>query len=682
MISNFYKKFSLNNLQNDKPNGQVATILILIIVVILILILTTVNLGQLSISSTNLSNVADSAALVLASSLAARANYIAGSLQDSCGDFRECCTKGWGWLAWIFIVIVVVVVAVASWGYGLAPAAAFFAAVGAGAAAGVAASAMAGTDILQGAIQGAMIGAAIGGGVSVISGMVVGAGAASAGTAAETAALAGGATAQEAAALAAQAIANYATSAAGLTAGMVGSVAGGTLAIASSGYNTYVADQNMAAAFASASKSLNGLLDRDRYREGVFLQIFSQTVDDPKLLTDIDDLNGNGDITDKVSRFLYYWDGRVKALLAIIPVLEPIVSAFFYTDLQNFKNYINGIITGTSSGCGSEGGCVNIPGILSRAEDEAGVDGSIASVARALNPAFWDDANDVSFKNIVDGFKAFTVIAEGYGSIGLSQLVSSWEIYLKNFYNDDVGQSEGDGTVTDYYHKLEKAKDALTEWKTQIKNKRNQLLLCELGNLSWNFGSGDEAECQACLGGSCLNNCMVEDGPLPCKLSTTINGGSLDYNINDEITPALNDIDTLIGEINAFQIKIVNYATSMQAAYASFKGAYGGLNPATYSWPDSRGEHSVTAEVGDFLLARTVTTESGNGWSNTTCVRLVDDSDDGTRSWVKIIRQDPSNQDIKSGKVSLGLWNPFFDGKITKKGTSKYTWNSVELRGN
>ncbi|MFA5401875.1 MAG: Tad domain-containing protein, partial [Dehalococcoidia bacterium] len=72
MLSGFYKRFSLNNLREGKPLGQVATLLILMIVVVLIMILTTVNLGQLSISTTNLSNVADSAALSLASQLATR----------------------------------------------------------------------------------------------------------------------------------------------------------------------------------------------------------------------------------------------------------------------------------------------------------------------------------------------------------------------------------------------------------------------------------------------------------------------------------------------------------------------------------------------------------------------------------------------------------------------------------
>ncbi|MCG2713857.1 MAG: pilus assembly protein TadG-related protein [Candidatus Omnitrophica bacterium] len=662
MISGFYKKFSLNNLQNDKPSGQIATILILVIVVVLILILTTVNLGQLSISTTNLSNSADSAALTLASQLAARANQIAGSLQKSCGNPYECCSKSWGWLAWIFIIIVVIIVTVATWGYGTPVVIA--AATAAGAAAGVAAAAIAGTSVLQGAIQGAMIGAAIGGGATAVAELGPGL--------ASFEGMAGGGITTNAAGIA---MLTEEAAAAVTLATTIGAVAGGALAAGSTVYNASVGDRNQAAAFATAARMLNGLLDYDRYRESVFLQVFSQTVDDPNKDTDVDDLNGNGDIADKVSHFLYYWAGRMSYLKGIIPVLQSITNSFFKSALPTFSNYIAEELKVTEEpGVGPEDTPITISGRLSQS-------GNIATVAQALNPDFWDPENEISFNSMVDGFTAFTALAAGIAATDISQLTSNWQTYIKNFYNEDAGQIIEGKTITDYYHLLGEAKNSLETWKTQIKNKRNQLSSCKLGG--WNWWGGEQEECQSCYGPFCPNDCIISDGPeaspIPCKLDTTINGGSLDYNINDEITPALNDVDTLINKISGFQSDILSYVTNMENTYAALQTGYGGLNPATYSWTDSRGEHSIKAQVGNYQLARTVTTKSGGGWSKTICVRLVDYSDNGANSWVEITRQDPTNKDVKSGRVSLGLWNPFFSGTIKKKGKSSYSWDRVGL---
>ena len=81
--------------------------------------------------------------------------------------------------------------------------------------------------------------------------------------------------------------------------------------------------------------------------------------------------------------------------------------------------------------------------------------------------------------------------------------------------------------------------------------------------------------------------------PMPCKFDFTPQGGSVDWSIDDEITAALNDINTLISTISTFQDTIQQYAKDMANTYAAIESGFGGLNPATYSWTDSRGNHSI-----------------------------------------------------------------------------------------
>ncbi|MDO9574699.1 MAG: pilus assembly protein TadG-related protein, partial [Candidatus Contubernalis sp.] len=619
MISSFYKKFSLNNLQNDKPNGQIATILILVIVVILILILTTVNLGQLSISTTNLSNVADSSALYLASQLATR-SY---GLYKALGNSTSKCQSG-GWASVFFAIVFAVVAVIVCyfvpplWPYVIPIAAT------AGAAGGAVGADYAGTSVLQGAIQGFIIGAAIGGGVTL--GAEAGAGATSLeGIGADTIIF----TATGEAVLTPAAI--NAAALAMATPMAIGAIAGGTLAAASAVYNAYVADQDQAAAIAAASRSLNGLPDYDLCRESIFLQVFSQTVDDPNKDMDTSDLDGDGKIDEKISHFLYYWDDRIKYLKEVIPTLKSITDNFVNGTLEDFKDYIQNEIEGMADESYDSEGMPTTsytPGILSKigSGEDIAWNGSIAEVAEGLNLGFWDPQTEGSLDSIISGFNNFISEAEAIQAIDLDRLTANWQTYIKNFYNEDAGTIVDGQTITDYYSTLEEVKGYLSGWETQIKDARNQLPSCKTGaSYSGSDEGGEYYYCQPCYYSTyCANDCIISSGPemssVPCKLDSTLAGGSLDYNIDDEITLALNDIDTLISKISDFQDAIKQYAQDMENAYAAIENGYGGLNPATYSWTDSRGEHSIKAEVGSYQLASTITTSSGGWLKKTICI--------------------------------------------------------------
>jgi hypothetical protein len=475
------------------------------------------------------------------------------------------------------------------------------------------------------------------------------------------------------------------------TAMNVGGIGGGTLAAASSAYNAYVSDQNQAAAFSAAVKSLNGLTEYDRYRESIFLQVFSQTVDDPNKDADTSDLNGNGRVDDKVTHFLYWWDGRIKYLKAAVPTLESITDTFFNGTLGEFKNYIQSELTSVVNESNALD-CVTTTttGMLAKADtgtDTMTGDGTIAAAARALDTSFWNPAADGSFDGIVSGFNDFISEAQTIQAIDINQLTANWQTYIKNFYNEDAGSAAEDGsTISDYYTTLGEVKGYLSNWKTQITEKRNALPSCKMGSLG-SLGIDLANVCQSCgYSTFCAKDCIVDSGAekssIPCKFDFTLKGGSLDYEVDDEITTALNDIDTLISKLGDFQNAIKQYVQDMENTYSAIESGYGGLNPAVYSWTDSRGQHSIKAQVGPYKLASTIKTESGNWLKKEICIRMVDYSDDGSNSWVQVTRQDPKDKDVKSGKVSLGMWNPFFSGKITKKGKSYYSYDKVGLAGN
>ena len=109
MLTYLRQTTSLNNLRSKRSSGQIATLLILAMVVVLVMILVTVNLGQLSLTATTLSNAADSASLLLASQLATKSRVFWETLG---GTTRKETTEGWGTWDWVELVVMVVIAVV------------------------------------------------------------------------------------------------------------------------------------------------------------------------------------------------------------------------------------------------------------------------------------------------------------------------------------------------------------------------------------------------------------------------------------------------------------------------------------------------------------------------------------------------------------------------------------------
>ncbi len=402
---------SLKNLSCARPSGQIATLLMLVMVGVLVMIMVTVNLGKVSNTATSLSNAADSAALYLASQLATKSTQLYQALDY---DTEKCQKGGFlSLILAIVVAIIAIVVAFFVFGPAGVGFIQFLAqnmmtvmiagAIG-GAIGGAAGGAIAGTGVLQGAIQGAMIGAAIGSAASAIgtavapattsmsmvggtmmetslasqlgligpttttiavgpagvsSGIGVSGAAGAIGEASGVAgALGGGASGASAGASGVAGGGINAAIAASTTtpaahAAMLQSAAKAAMNVLGVGakfYNESVDQKMTFAAISAAAKSTQNLPEKDRYRENVFLQALSQTVDDPRdtkdagvcqdkdgdgvMKCDPYDSDGDGNKKETVPYFQYWWDRRMEAFKSIIPKLKNRTNDFVFKDTE------------------------------------------------------------------------------------------------------------------------------------------------------------------------------------------------------------------------------------------------------------------------------------------------------------------------------------------------------------
>lgn len=700
---------SLTNLKQAKLSGQIATLLMLMITAVLLFILVTVNLGNLSLEATKLSNAADSASLSLASMLATKANMLNDALKQAEKDEkgakysagpppRLCRPTGLlaAFLAVVFSIFVTIVVP----GIGAALGGNIIAGALAGAVGGAIGGGIAGTGVLYGAIQGAMIGASVGWGVNAGAGR---------------AGLAG---------------AEFATpSAVDVTTGTVGTLAripagsvaisgltstlaipGGILAAGGGMFNAAMDDKRSIAGFSALVKELNKLPEDVQYRERIALDVLSQLVDDPNKIQDSYDANGNGDTQEMIPYFLFWWDRRVNDFKNAFVDLGPVVDAFVNGQLSKFQAVAEATYASSS-------------GIFSRQEVEVeqvdgqevpAKDGAVTELLRALykngyllgNPSdpLWKPGPDTKelddWEKSVDdcdcedpppppkefdeldltiaelkNFVADSQEVKNQASTNLSDLVNRWQSdWSPSFFDPN--------STDDYYHNFnsliygEGDFKGLIALKNEIEMTKQTLLQCTLDP---NTGEINNAPCKGIDANSDF---------------ATINPDSF-----DEFRDVRTKLDNLIQEIQDFRTALGNFYYSMKAIQDSASTNFGGINPITYSPQDNRcpkdvndedndGDreeltkcNSINVEIG-FRMPGIVPRRTGGNWrwlKGKICLELQNSLDnDGSNTYVTIDQKHPVDKELKSGAIPLGKWNPSV-GNIKRTSRAYYGLNKVGI---
>ena len=335
---------SLAHLTKAKSKGgQIATLLLLLLVIMLIFVMVTVNLGNVAIDATKISNAADSAVLQLASNLVTKAKM----LYEGLGNTYEKCQKR-GFLALVLAIIVAIIITIltiVTYGGTAAAYAPLFAAIG-GAVAGAIGGAIAGTGWVQGAVQGFAVGFAIGSIGYGLSGLLSG----------ETLGSSG---------LMLVPTADGCGLIIPITT-LAGSVAYGALGVAATAYNASVQDKMTSEIVAKIEKDLSKLNEYDRFREGAFFTALKQVVDDPNIHADDDDLDADTNTTELIPRFAWWWHRRmVQFANARNAQVAPLNN--FLADMRTFRDFAYQAYAGSGI-TDPVAGTVHSPGYLERAD--------------------------------------------------------------------------------------------------------------------------------------------------------------------------------------------------------------------------------------------------------------------------------------------------------------------------
>jgi hypothetical protein len=165
------------------------------------------------------------------------------------------------------------------------------------------------------------------------------------------------------------------------------------LTIASTVYNSTVQYQMTADIVDQLAKDLAKLSEYDQFREGAFYKALSQVVDDPTKHRDEDDVDGDGNTTEMISRFAWWWHRRMLKFSEVSNQQASAVNNFL-VQVKNFRDYIAPTFIGTVDA----GGALD-PGMLERYDYkwsidvtngyEAAVDGPAdGTIVTALRPLY------------------------------------------------------------------------------------------------------------------------------------------------------------------------------------------------------------------------------------------------------------------------------------------------------
>ncbi len=666
---------SWRNLNKESSlKSQIATIIILFMVAILIFILITLNLGTIAVSTTRIANAADSAALYLASQLSTRSHYLYKALGNKT---KKCKGRGFGAIIGaIILAIVALIITAPSGGWGAVAVAAAGGAVG-----GAIGAAIEGSNIFQGMILGAQIGAAIGGLYGYTHPTMV-----------------------EKTITTPQGLAKTIVPA-GPTLIDVGV---SILGAGATTYNLVEADRQFSALLSSLARQISGSGNAETsLREGAIFQALSQVVDDPNQIQDLEDIDIDHDYSEKIPYFYYWFYKRGEVFKETLPPIERIVEAFLKNDSSLAETMSQFAYSAYSNG-----------GSLSREEIE-GSDGSIVSVFRALyqsgfaNDIFWkpgpakeqiancncgDDENCTcpslpgydELDDLVDELQFFWQLVDGGGVDEESNpidplrkqdtysLAREWNSWMGFFYDPEETEEGGDDYYTVFTDAVEgnsqKGTVGLYAWKEEIENVKKKLPSCQFKCLS---GTG---KYYPCTYQEAVNNAGAKVANPVCYTGgawgNLIDFGSIDEDMDDEFKIAETDIDDIINHLNSFKESAKDAYTEMNnVKVAGGINEWGGENPVTYSWRDSRGEHSVSVEVSKFKIPKLKKKKS----FFKVCVYIKHKEG---KVWVSIKREDPANKEISAGGIFSFLGNPFSSSnniEIWRTGHAEFHYKHVKL---
>lgn len=402
-------------------------------------------------------------------------------------------------------------------------------------------------------------------------------------------------------------------------------------------------------------------------------------------------------------------------------------------DGQEWKDYLN---CNGSKGCKDGLSC------------EPGGDGSVIAAAKALEKAgieldfynknklstrkdyedecgkeedcgeFHDEVEAVTVKlmNFVETVKSLR-------KQSLDKLTSTWQTWVKFFYNEDLKCDNltkvSDGDYYDSFGVLING-DAggdfkgIKSWREELNNGKKKLPKCKVeqgysctDNLTGESRcsvSGDES-CTMTLSGDGIYTPCEYFSNAPCKMTDSggkVTGYTIDSDADDEFKKADDDLAELIDELEEFRSQAKKYDSNMESIYKGMAKQYkdedfdyGGINPVTYRWSDSRCKsglkdvcdldeddniaedykcHSVEVRASDFKIPWIDEEKSGGFLKKKVCMVMKDYCSDPNNDiynmftdaegrlkcensnnpvWVKISRKEAGNQDMGI----LGQWN-------------------------
>lgn len=477
-----------------------------------------------------------------------------------------------------------------------------------------------------------------------------------------------------------------------------GAALGGSISASSSLYTAVAQDQMRGDAFAAAAKALSGLPDNERFRENTFFQALLQTVDDPNQVPDAPDTDQDGDTSEQVPAFQVWWSTRLKDIAGSVPMITKLTEQFL-GQLKGFDAKAKATFT-SSQACDQEGVCKTVGGSLSRQEVEGG-DGIIVLLARTLELSgrevpFWKPGpggeqinawqqSECSTCSAPAGFDELDFINatlreisevasgepddpdDGLTEMPVSLVSTTWQNWMKLFFDpEDDGKGDFHDMVSTALAGGTDGIAGISAWGGQFESIRAGLPVCQPLEVC------DENGTCTITG---IANPPCRGGGLQPGMSGSLaqNFGTIDQDLEDEFALVKQAIAELQSDLEGFRGQVKSFYDAM-LAQSQLPEQSGGVNPVQYAWTDSRGAHKVLVEVGPFRIAFIKAKSKGSFLSKKNCLQLRDYTDDGTNTWVKIVRQDPVRE------AGFWKWNAH-GGATSKMARAAYSFDFVKMAG-